>query len=161
MLIIGLSFPSPITCEEDLKEFKLPREHGITWDWKKRGNGWKCRTMARNHITFLNFNVKNDLFAILGLIPVRTWGPDKIPVLTRSPTGIKNVYKTHTLTHNLVNRSESFRIVVTDSSCCIYLGSLKYYQMDSEGVWQTDKYSPTDSDLYLLTVLNSMAFVWN
>lgn len=34
---------------------------------------------------------------------------------------------------------------------------LKNGQMDSEGVWQTDKYSPTDFDLYLLTILNSMA----
>lgn len=30
------------------------------------------------------------------------------------------------LTHNMVNRSKSFRIVATDSSGCIYLGFEKW-----------------------------------
>lgn len=128
MLIIDLYPSTAATCSEGPKS---ATRASFNLRLKKEGG----KMTACKH-----FGPQKWLFALIGL----TFGPNNN---LRSPTGINTVYKT-------LGHSHTKRLI--DSTLLPFVWDWKGSQMGSEGVPQTDKYSPTYSDSYLLT-LNSMA----
>lgn len=105
---------------------------------------FRCQKLPFCHIRTYLWSLKE--FEVL--ISFLFWqGPQQV-----SKTCIKHT-RSHTTWLIEANPLELWQQTAPAASIWV----LKNGQMDSEGVWQTDKYSPTDSDLYLLTVLNAMA----